>query len=288
MLSRQSFMHRDACQPGGKLGPPGKLVQMFVRAHVGVLHYVLSFAIISQNSPSHPVEALVVTAHDDFKHPRLARQHTGHNLFVTQGLSRSSHFHWADHTDPPYGWSHDSKNGYRSNRTSQAENRNVSVCNRFAPANSILLEAAHMNKGFDSRLDQGWWVLRIGLGVGPFLAGLDKYFNLLTNWPGYISPLALKILPFSGQTFMHIVGVVEMIVGLAILTKWTRLGAYVASAWLVLIAINLVWSGMFFDIAVRDVEMALAAFVLARMTEVRRDALRSEAPNELPARAIAA
>jgi uncharacterized membrane protein YphA (DoxX/SURF4 family) len=156
----------------------------------------------------------------------------------------------------------------------------ASACNRFVPANSILLEAANMNKGFDSRLDQGWWVLRIGLGVGPFLAGLDKYFNLLTNWTGYISPLALKILPFSGRTFMHIVGVIEMIVGLAILTKWTRVGAYVASAWLVAIAINLVSTGMFFDIAVRDVEMAFAAFVLARMTEVRRDAQQSDVPHE--------
>jgi uncharacterized membrane protein YphA (DoxX/SURF4 family) len=137
-----------------------------------------------------------------------------------------------------------------------------------------------MNKGFDSRLEQGWWVLRIGLGVGPFLAGLDKYFNLLTNWPAYISPLALKILPFSGQTFMHIVGGIEMIVGLAILTKWTRLGAYVASAWLIAIAINLVSTGMFFDIAVRDVEMALAAFVLARMTEARTDALQNDLTHE--------
>jgi uncharacterized membrane protein len=137
-----------------------------------------------------------------------------------------------------------------------------------------------MHKGFDSRLDQPWWALRIGLGVGPFLAGLDKYFNLLTNWTGYISPLALKILPFSGQTFMHIVGVIEMIVGLAILTKWTRVGAYVASAWLLAIAINLVSTGMFFDIAVRDVEMALAAFVLARMTEVRSDALQNDVPQE--------
>jgi uncharacterized membrane protein YphA (DoxX/SURF4 family) len=144
-----------------------------------------------------------------------------------------------------------------------------------------------MSKGFDSRLDQGWWVLRIGLGVGPFLAGLDKYFNLLTNWTGYVSPLALKILPFSGQTFMHIVGVVEMIVGLAILTKWTRVGAYVASAWLVLIAINLVSTGMFFDVAVRDVEMALAAFVLARMTEARTDALESDVPQEGSTRAPA-
>ena len=79
---------------------------------------------------------------------------------------------------------------------------------------------------------------------------------------------------------MHIVGVIEMIVGLAILTKWTRLGAYVASAWLVLIALNLVSTGMFFDIAVRDVEMALAAFVLARMTEVRTAALQNGWPQE--------
>src|SRR5713226_1558265 len=133
-----------------------------------------------------------------------------------------------------------------------------------------------MHKGFDSRLDQAWWALRIGLGVGPFLAGLDKYFNLLTNWTTYISPLVLKILPFSGQTFMHIVGIIEMIVGLAILTKWTKLGAYVASAWLVLIAINLVSTGMFFDVAVRDVEMTVAAFVLARITEARKDALQGE------------
>ena len=145
-----------------------------------------------------------------------------------------------------------------------------------------------MNKGFDSRLDQGWWILRIGLGVGPFLAGLDKYFNLLTNWTGYISPLALKILPFSGQTFMHIVGVIEMIVGLAILTKWTRMGAYVASAWLLLIAVNLVSTGMFLDVAVRDVEMALAAFVLARITEVRSDALLNEAPSARTAKVNAA
>jgi uncharacterized membrane protein YphA (DoxX/SURF4 family) len=142
-----------------------------------------------------------------------------------------------------------------------------------------------MNKGFDSRLDQAWWVLRIGLGVGPFLAGLDKYFNLLTNWTAYISPLALKVLPFSGQTFMHIVGAIEMIVGLAILTKWTRLGAYVASAWLVAIAINLVSMGIFFDVAVRDVEIALAAFVLARITEVRRNALPSDIPHERTANA---
>ena len=145
-----------------------------------------------------------------------------------------------------------------------------------------------MTKGFDSRLDRAWWALRIGLGVGPFLAGLDKYFNLLTDWTMYTSPLVLKLLPFSGRTFMHIVGVIEMIVGLAILTKWTRLGSYVASAWLVAIAINLVSTGMFLDVAVRDLEMALAAFVLARMTEVRENTLDNEALREEHANSVIA
>ena len=82
MLSRQRFVYRDACQPGGKRRPSSKLVQMFVRANVGVLHHVLSFAIIAQYSPGHAIQTLVVTAHDDFKHRRLARQHSGHNFFI--------------------------------------------------------------------------------------------------------------------------------------------------------------------------------------------------------------
>ena len=145
-----------------------------------------------------------------------------------------------------------------------------------------------MHKEFDTRLEQAWWVLRLGLGVGPFLAGLDKYFNLLANWPGYMNPLALKILPFSAPTFMHIVGVIEMVVGLAILTRWTRFGSYVASAWLIVIAINLVSTGMFFDVAVRDTEIALAAFVLARLTEARRIALSSDALHKQSADMVAA
>jgi hypothetical protein len=121
----------------------------------------------------------------------------------------------------------------------------------------------------DKRLGTAWWALRLGLGLGPFLAGLDKFFNLLANWEMYLSPLALKVLPVSSGTFMRAVGVIEMIVGLAILTRWTRLGAYVAMLWLVAIAINLVTTGMFFDLAVRDIEIAIGAFALARLTEVR-------------------
>lgn len=121
-------------------------------------------------------------------------------------------------------------------------------------------------------LNSAWWALRIGLGVGPFLAGLDKFFNILTNWGMYLSPAAERLLPISGTAFMRTVGVVEMIVGLAILTRWTRLGSYVAAAWLVAIAANLVTTGMFFDLAVRDVEIAIAAYTLARLTEARQTA----------------
>src|SRR2546425_11763559 len=91
----------------------------------------------------------------------------------------------------------------------------------------------------DQRLNSSWWALIIGLGVAPFLAGLDKFFNLLTNWKLYLNPLALRLIPVDPGTFLHAIGVVEMIVGLAILTRWTRLGAYVAAMSLVGLGLNL-------------------------------------------------
>lgn len=130
---------------------------------------------------------------------------------------------------------------------------------------------------FDARLNSAWWALRIGLGLGAFLAGLDKFFNILTDWTMYLSPMATQVVPVSASTFMHVVGVVEMIVGLSLLTRWTRLGAYVTSGWLVAIAGNLLTTGMFFDLAVRDIEIAIGAFALARLTEVRQEALQSVA-----------
>ena len=122
----------------------------------------------------------------------------------------------------------------------------------------------------NQRLNSSWWALRIGLGVAPFLAGLDKFFNLLTNWKLYLNPLALRVIPVAPETFLHAIGVVELIVGVAILSKWTRFGSYVASLWRVCIALNLVAMGAFLDVAVRDVLLALAAFTLARLTEVQQ------------------
>jgi uncharacterized membrane protein YkgB len=117
------------------------------------------------------------------------------------------------------------------------------------------------------RLTTPWWALRAGLGATAFLAGLDKFFNLLADWPAYLSPITAQVLPISAASFMHIIGVIEMVVGAVILAGFTRLGGYVAAAWLAGIAINLITTGHYFDIAVRDVAMAIAAFTLARLTE---------------------
>lgn len=124
----------------------------------------------------------------------------------------------------------------------------------------------------DHRLDSAFWALRIGLGLGAFLAGLDKFFNILADWEMYLSPLATRVLPVSAHLFMRCAGVIEMIVGMTILAGVTRLGGYVMAAWLVAIAINLVTTGMYFDLAVRDVEIAIGAFTLARLSEVRAPA----------------
>jgi hypothetical protein len=122
----------------------------------------------------------------------------------------------------------------------------------------------------DHRLDTPWTALRFGIGLTATLAGIDKFFNLLADWPSYMSPVAAQLLPVSVGTFMGLVGVIELAVGVAILTGWTRAGAYVASAWLLGVAANLVVAG-FYDIAVRDVVMAVAAFTLARLAEVRQE-----------------
>ena len=123
----------------------------------------------------------------------------------------------------------------------------------------------------NTRLMTPWLALRFGIGLTATLAGLDKFLNLLADWGTYLSPLAVQFLPMPVGTFMGLVGVIEVAVGLAILTGWTRVGAYVASAWLLGVALNLALAG-FYDIAVRDVVMAIAAYTLAKLAEVREEA----------------
>jgi hypothetical protein len=128
-------------------------------------------------------------------------------------------------------------------------------------------------KEFDSRLNAAWWALRIALGLGPIIAGIDKYFNKLTDWSMYLSPIVTKVLPIQATTFMHIVGVVEVIAGVIVLTRWTKIGSYIVGLWLLAIAVNLLTTGMFYDLAVRDVEIAVGAFALSQLSAAREGSL---------------
>src|SRR5215471_19545981 len=118
-------------------------------------------------------------------------------------------------------------------------------------------------------LNAGYWALRIAFGLGPLLAGLDKFTNILVNWEKYLSPVATRQLPVTAVTFMHIVGVVEIIVGLGVLFGATRVFGYIAMIWLWCIAANLITTGTYYDIAVRDILLGLSVYALARVTEAR-------------------
>ena len=117
------------------------------------------------------------------------------------------------------------------------------------------------------KIDQLQNLLKITFGLVPIAAGADKFLNLLTQWDTYLAPSMLNILPFEGSTFMMVVGIIEVIAGILVFTK-TRIGAYVVAAWLVLIALSLLFTWHHVDVAVRDIVMAIAAFTLAKLTEI--------------------
>ena len=120
----------------------------------------------------------------------------------------------------------------------------------------------------DTRLNSTVTALRIAIGLMATLAGLDKFFNLLANWEAYAAPVAQQLLPISTGAFMGVVGVIEFAVGITILAIRPSLGAFVASAWLILVAVNLVLGGHL-DIAVRDVVLAVSAFALGQFEQAR-------------------
>ena len=117
--------------------------------------------------------------------------------------------------------------------------------------------------------DRAWGILRLVYGLVPLLAGLDKFFNLLTNWEQYLSPMVAQVLPVPVPVFMGAVGIVEMAVGAAVLSRWTKQAAYLAAAWLLAIAANLATTGAHLDVAVRDLALAAGAYTLAQLTAAR-------------------
>ncbi len=107
-------------------------------------------------------------------------------------------------------------------------------------------------------------ILRYTYGLVPIVAGADKFTNFLTDWTAYLRGVE-SMIPIAPATFMVIVGIIEIVAGLVVL-RFTRLGAYVVAAWLVAIAVVLMLGG-WYDIAVRDLVMAIGAYCLARLYE---------------------
>lgn len=120
------------------------------------------------------------------------------------------------------------------------------------------------------KITKSWWLLKITYGLLFAVAGADKFMHLVTNWDKYLSPLMLKMFPIAlaAHQFMFVVGIIEIIIAFLVLTKFTKLGAYLVALWFVIIVVNLLSMGMYFDIAVRDLVMAIGAIVLAQLTDV--------------------
>jgi hypothetical protein len=108
-------------------------------------------------------------------------------------------------------------------------------------------------------------ILQAGFVAAPVLAGLDKFFHVLTNWDMYLAPRIAAMSPIGGHNLMLVVGAVEMAAGVLVALR-PRIGAYVVAGWLLAIILNLLLIPGFFDIALRDFGLSLGALALAQLS----------------------
>jgi hypothetical protein len=116
----------------------------------------------------------------------------------------------------------------------------------------------------DSPAYQAYLVLRTGFVVAPILFGLDKFTNLLTDWTTYLAPSLDRLVPGSATGAMVVVGVIEIVAGLVVAVR-PKVGGYLVAAWLAGIIVNLLLLGDYYDVALRDFGLLLAALALARL-----------------------
>jgi uncharacterized membrane protein YphA (DoxX/SURF4 family) len=129
------------------------------------------------------------------------------------------------------------------------------------------VDAGHTRADWRDPRFQAYSLLRLAFTVAPIAFGLDKFFNVLVDWPTYLAPWINDIAPGTGQTFMYYVGAVEILAGVIVALK-PRYGAYVVAGWLAGIVINLLTYSGFYDIALRDFGLMLGALTLARLASV--------------------
>ena len=113
---------------------------------------------------------------------------------------------------------------------------------------------------------QAFWLLRIGFTVLPIVFGADKFTGLLTNWDKYLAPWINNLVPGTAHQAMYAVGVIEIVAGLVVLVK-PRFGGFLVAAWLLGIIVNLLSIHGYYDVAVRDFGLLLAALTLARLAK---------------------
>src|SRR5436189_1684813 len=113
---------------------------------------------------------------------------------------------------------------------------------------------------------QAFRILQFGFTVAPILAGLDKFVHLLVNWDQYLPGVVTRVSPIPSHTLMLVVGVIEIVAGIGVALK-PRIFAYIVAAWLAVIIINLLLIPGYFDIALRDFGLLLAALALARLSQ---------------------
>jgi DoxX len=111
---------------------------------------------------------------------------------------------------------------------------------------------------------QAFLMLRIAFAVAPVLFGIDKFFNVMTDWPKYLAGWVNDLMPGSGQDFMYFVGGVEILAGILVAVR-PKLGAPIVVAWLAGIILNLVSGPGFYDVALRDFGLMLGALTLTRL-----------------------
>ncbi len=113
---------------------------------------------------------------------------------------------------------------------------------------------------------QAYQILHVAYTIAPLIAGGDKFFHLLVDWDGYLSPRLARLLPtaISGHAFMLAIGVIEIIAA-ALVALVPRIGAWIVGLWLCAIIINLLSIPAYYDIALRDLGLALGAFAFARL-----------------------
>lgn len=104
-------------------------------------------------------------------------------------------------------------------------------------------------------------ILKWTYGLVPIAAGADKFFHLLTDWNKYLARIVTDIIQLSAGAFMNIVGAIEIVAGVIVFVK-PKIGSLVVGLWLLGIVINLLLTGQYYDIAVRDTVMAIGAFSL--------------------------